>query len=75
MGPKAGLDWCGKPRRNRDSISGSSSPGVSLYRLRYPGLHVHKIIKSKFQVQRVARKIINFISGQASRNQTVGVSN
>ena len=32
VGPRAGLDGCGKPRPHRDSI-----PGPSLYRLRYPG--------------------------------------
>jgi hypothetical protein len=26
VGPRAGLDGCGKPRRHRDSIPGPSSP-------------------------------------------------
>jgi hypothetical protein len=32
VGPRAGLDGCGKCRPHRDSI-----PGPSLYRLSYPG--------------------------------------
>ena len=36
MGPRAGLDGCGKSRPHRDSIPGPSSPSESLYGLCYP---------------------------------------
>jgi hypothetical protein len=39
VGPRAGLDSCGKSRPHRDSIPGVSSPNQSLYRLRYPTHH------------------------------------
>ena len=35
VGPRAGLDRCGKSRPHRDSIPGPSSPSHSLYRLSY----------------------------------------
>jgi hypothetical protein len=37
VGPRAGVDTCGKSRPHRDSI-----PGQSLYRLRYPA-HITSI--------------------------------
>ena len=37
VGPKAGLDGCGKSRPHRDPIPGPSARSESLYRLRYPG--------------------------------------
>ena len=36
MGPRAGLDGCGKSRPNRDSIEGPAVSSESLYRMRYP---------------------------------------
>ena len=40
MGPRAGLDRCGKSRPNRDSIPDRPVRSQSLYRLSYPA---HKI--------------------------------
>jgi hypothetical protein len=36
VGPRAGLEGCGKYRSHRDLILGPSSPSESLYQLRYP---------------------------------------
>jgi hypothetical protein len=36
VGPRDILDWCGTFRPYRDSISGPSTRGESLYRLSYP---------------------------------------
>ena len=37
VGPRAGLDGCGKSRPHRDSISDRPARRESLYRLRYLG--------------------------------------
>ena len=37
VGPRSGLDGCGKSRPHRDSIPRPSSRSESLYRLSYPG--------------------------------------
>ena len=37
MGPRAGLDRCGKSRHHRDSIPECPARSESLYGLRYPG--------------------------------------
>jgi hypothetical protein len=36
MGPRGGVNRCGKSRPHRDSIPGPSSPSRSLYQLSYP---------------------------------------
>jgi len=38
VGPRAGLEECGKSRPHRDSIPGPPIRSESIYRLRYPGL-------------------------------------
>jgi hypothetical protein len=40
VGPRAGLDWCGKSRPHRDSIPDRPAHSHSLYRLRYPA-HIY----------------------------------
>ena len=43
MGPRAGLDQCGKSRPNRDWIPGRPARNQSLYRLSYPA-HLCRMI-------------------------------
>jgi len=43
VGPRAGLDRCGKSRPHRDSISDGPNPSHSLYRLRYYPAHICNI--------------------------------
>ena len=77
MGPRAGLDRCGKSRLHRDSIPDRPVRNQSLYRLRYPA---HTLLcgpgillgkgKSKvipLQAQRVGRGIALLFHGRCSR--------
>jgi hypothetical protein len=51
VGPRAGLDRCGKSRLHRDSIPDLPARSQSLYRLRYPAhsefIRVHKMVNFK----------------------------
>jgi hypothetical protein len=47
VGPRAGLDGCGKSRPHRDSIPDLPARSDALYRLSYPGPSV-KIIMSTY---------------------------
>jgi hypothetical protein len=47
VGPRAGLDGCGKSRPNRDSITGPSSPLPVAYRLSYSGPTISNGIDTK----------------------------
>ena len=45
VGPRDGLDACGKFLHHRDSIPGPSSPSESLYGLSYPGPRDNSVLK------------------------------
>ena len=52
MGPRAGLDRCGKSRPHWDSVPDRPAPSQSLYRLSYPAhtthtrtLYIYRIIR------------------------------
>jgi hypothetical protein len=44
VGPRAGLDRCGKSRLHRDSIPDRPARSQSLYRLGYPAHRIHKAV-------------------------------
>ena len=52
VGPRAGLDGCGKSRPHRDSISDRPARSESLYRLSYPGPFSDKYKLHKYSVGR-----------------------
>jgi hypothetical protein len=54
VGPRAGLDRCGKSHPHRDSIQGTSSLYQSLYRLRYRA-HVKVKLKVKLTLEQATK--------------------
>ena len=49
MGPRAGLDWCGKCRPLRDSIPDRPARSESLYQLSYPRPPWSRHMKAKYK--------------------------
>ena len=72
MGLRAGLDWCGKSRRHRDSIPGPSSPYAVAIPTELPGPQnsnvleiIYKHNKDKFSKN--AKKKYIHIYGRGGR--------